>query len=192
METPKPDKTHLKKNSDLDNLLTKFDKLSLAGAQDPNQIIDHIDTSDIIYLPKPNNDNPEELLKYNETCLKTILNSGAKEISKDLKYIDHHLYYLNRNIYQSLSKFKSNVIPKTSHNALIHLVAFQTFLNDHGYFLAGCEQWPIVVDYVFMAWNHVFHMPILNSLLHKEARSRCFCLLLRLCWSYYVRTAMMK
>ncbi|XP_060848149.1 uncharacterized protein LOC132927606 [Rhopalosiphum padi] len=173
MDTNPNSDTHLKNTRELDNLSTKFGKLSLAEAQqNNNQLLDNIKmkSSGKIKLPTPRS-----------SILRPMLKIYSVEKIESFDYIDKHLYYLNRNIYQSFLRRRVKVSPKTTNELIIHLVAFQTFVNDHGKFLVGCKQWSTVVDYVFMAWKHVDNMPIDTSLMHERARRNCFCLLLKYC-----------
>ncbi|XP_026821797.1 uncharacterized protein LOC113560234 [Rhopalosiphum maidis] len=173
MDTNPNSDTYLKNTRELDNLSTEFGKLSLAEAQQSiNQLLDNIKmkSSDEIKLPTPRS-----------SILRPMLKVYFAEKFENFHYIDKHLYYLNRNIYQSFLKHRVKVSPKTTNGLVIHLVAFQTFVNDHGKFLVGCKQWSTVVDYIFMAWKHVDNMPIDTSIMHVRARRDCFCLLLRYC-----------
>ncbi|XP_060847064.1 uncharacterized protein LOC132926683 [Rhopalosiphum padi] len=159
--------THLKNT--LDNLSTEIGKLSLDGAQPSiNQFLGDtkMKSSDKIKLPTP---------------LRSMLKLSFAEKIEPFDYIDKHLYYLNRNIYQSFLKWRVKVSPKTSSELVLHLLAFQTFVNYHGRFLVGCKQWCAVVDYVFTAWKHVNAIPIDTSVMHVDARKDSFSLLLRYC-----------
>ncbi|XP_026821229.1 uncharacterized protein LOC113559679 [Rhopalosiphum maidis] len=150
MDTNPNSDTHLKNTRELDNLSTEFGKLSLAGAQQSDT---KMKSSDKIKLPTPHN-----------LILHSMLKLTFTEKNETFDYIDKHLYYLNRNIYQSFLKLRVKVSLKTKYELEIHLEAFQTFVNNHGRFLVGCKQWCAVVDYVFIAWKHVDNIPI-NTIL---------------------------
>ncbi|XP_060845940.1 uncharacterized protein LOC132925567 [Rhopalosiphum padi] len=105
--------TYLKNTRELDNLSTEFGKLSLDGAQQSiNQFLSDtkMKSSDKIKLPTP---------------LRSMLKLSFTEKIEPFDYIDKHLYYLNRNIYQSFLKRRVKVSPKTTNELVIYLVAFQ-------------------------------------------------------------------
>jgi len=57
----------------------------------------------------------------------------------------------------------------------------QRCVIDEGRRLAEINQWPIVMEYVFMAWKHVCHTPVWDNPSHNITRLQCFKSLAALC-----------
>ncbi|XP_025413095.1 uncharacterized protein LOC112685433 [Sipha flava] len=94
----------------------------------------------------------------------------------DLKPLEERIYYLRRNIYKALPS--SRLISKTDSTAYnrvsTHVLAFKKCVVDQGRRLVESNQWPIVMDYVFMAWKHVRNTPVWDNPAHNAARRQCF------------------
>jgi len=58
---------------------------------------------------------------------------------------------------------------------------FQSFIINHGKHLADYNDWPVIMDYVFMAWKYVKSTPKWDNPLHNTERRQCYTSLLRLC-----------
>lgn len=54
------------------------------------------------------------------------------------------------------------------------MLFFQKCVVDQGRRLVESNQWPIVMDYVFMAWKHVRNTPVWDNPAHNAARRQCF------------------
>jgi len=94
----------------------------------------------------------------------------------DLKPIEERIYYLRRNIYKALpsNRLISKTDPTSYNRVSTHVLAFKKCVVDHGRRLVESNQWPVVMDYVFMAWKHVRNTPIWDNPAHNAARRQCF------------------
>ncbi|CAH1737575.1 hypothetical protein AGLY_003242 [Aphis glycines] len=94
----------------------------------------------------------------------------------DLKPLEERIYYLRRNIYKALpsSRLISKTDPTAYNRVSTHILAFKKCVVDQGRRLVESNQWPIVMDYVFMAWKHVRNTPIWDNPAHNAARRQCF------------------
>lgn len=50
----------------------------------------------------------------------------------------------------------------------------QKYVIDQGRRMIKSQQWPVVVKYVFMAWEHVRSTPVWDNPSHNTARRQCF------------------